>query len=187
MMDWSVTSLYASLEKARRRKKKSIRSNGDFENEQQQQQQHKKINKEASNLLLIVCYLYNYGAVHGTLMYDLVRDFIANFTEMDVEALLIVLSHCGRLLWSDDPGVLREIVLLVKDHAQKASDNNDGQDKVAVATADSSRIQYMVDTIMELKNNKPRKQDAVLREKTSALKKIIGRVKSSASQLLAGK
>ena len=92
-MEWSVTSLYASLEKARRRKKDSTRSNGDFENEQQQQ--HEKINKEASNLLLIVCYLYNYGAVHCTLIYDLVRDFIANFTEMDVEALLIVLSHCA--------------------------------------------------------------------------------------------
>ena len=82
---------------------------------------------------------------------------------------------------------MREIVLLVKDRAQKAADDNDGQDEAAAATADSSRIQYMVDTIMELKNNKPRKQDAVLREKTSALKKIIGRVKSSASQSLARK
>ncbi|KAL7525439.1 hypothetical protein ACHAXR_001006, partial [Thalassiosira sp. AJA248-18] len=57
----------------------------------------------------------------------------------------------------------------------------EGGDDTGAASADSSRIQYMVDTIMELKNNKPRKQDVVLREKTNVLKKCIGRVKSSTS------
>jgi nucleolar MIF4G domain-containing protein 1 len=39
----------------------------------------------------------------------------------------------------------------------------------------------MLSTITELKNNKPRKQDAVIREKTAAFKKCIGRLKSSSA------
>ena len=35
--------------------------------------------KEAANYLLTVCYLYNYGVVHCSLVYDLVRDFVKNF------------------------------------------------------------------------------------------------------------
>ena len=77
-------------------------------------------------------------------------------------------------------------MLLVKERAQKAAEA-DSDFTADVLTADSSRIQYMVDTITELKNNKPRKQDAVLREKSNVLKKCISRVKSSASQSLGGK
>ena len=178
LVEWSVVRLFDSLTKGRQSKPNNLELE---EEEDGQQQQHDMINKEASNLLLIVCYLYNYGVIHCTLIYDLVRDFIKNFTEIDVESLLLILSHCGQQLRSDDPSSLREIVLLVKERAQKAAVHNDGN------VADSSRIQYMVDTIIELKNNKPRKQDALLREKTNAIKKCIGRVKTSASQLLAGK
>ncbi|KAL3817524.1 hypothetical protein ACHAXA_003697 [Cyclostephanos tholiformis] len=156
------------------------------------EEEHNKIHKEASNLILIVCYLYNYGVIHCTLIYDLVRDFIRNFSEIDVEGLLIILSHCGQQLRSDDPTALREIVLMVKDRAQSVADKeqstgnkNDVDGKTNIA--DSSRIQYMVDSIIELKNNKPRKQDAVVREKSNALKKHVGRIKTSASELLLGK
>jgi len=166
LAEWSVTKLYVSLESGRQ-------SRDTEENAE-------TINKEASNLLLVTCYLYNYGVVHCTLIYDLVRNFISNFTEIDVEALLLILSHCGGQLRSDDPSALKEIVLLVKDRAQ-----NDRAD--ATNKADSSRIKFMVDSIIELKNNKPRKQDAVIREKTSGLKKFVGRIKSNASQTLLGK
>jgi len=183
LVEWSVKKLHDWLVLGRQ-----VKGNQEEEGGQKQDM----INKEASNLLLIVCYLYNYGVIHCTLIYDLVRDFIRNFTEIDVEALLIILSHCGQQLRSDDPSALREIVLLVKDRAQKADNDsttsavnngNANNDNIA----DSSRIQYMVDTIIELKNNKPRKQDAVIRFKTNALKKCIGRIKTAASQLLAGK
>jgi len=171
LVEWSVKKLFDSLGEAR--KVGALKED-----------KHEMINKKAANLLLIVCYLYNYGVIHCTLIYDLVRDFIRNFTEIDVESLLIVLSHCGQQLRADDPSALKEIVLLVKDRAQNADDSIDGNDQGAT---DSSRIEYIVDTIIELKNNKPRKQDLVLREKTNALKKSIGRIKSSASQSLAGK
>ena len=184
LVEWSVTNLYDSLNKGRKFR--------DDAAEEVNEEEHEMVNKAASNLILIVCYLYNYGVIHCSLIYDLVRDFIRSFTEIDVEGLLVILSHCGQQLRSDDPTALREIVLMVKDRAQTAADKsrstqNENRTDDEANVADSSRIQYMVDSIIELKNNKPRKQDAVIREKSSALKKIIGRIKTSASQLLVGK
>ena len=179
LVEWSVSKLMDSLNRGRGSESAGIN------NENGQEQKHDMINKEASNVLLIACYLYNYGVIHCSLIYDLIRDFIKHFSELDVESLLLTLSHCGQQLRSDDPSALKEIVLLVKDRAQKIASEDDSADGQNVA--DSSRIEYMVDTIIELKNNKPRKQDAVLRDKSNAIKKCIGRVKTSASHSLAGK
>ena len=175
LVEWSVTNLFDSLIKIRK-------ARDDDGTNEVDELDHDVINKEAANCILIVCYLYNYGVIHCTLIYDLVRDFIRNFMEIDVEGLLVILSHCGQQLRSDDPTALREIVLMVKDRAKTAEDSRHDITNIA----DSSRIQYMVDSITELKNNKPRKQDAVIREKANALKKIVGRIKNSTSQSLVG-
>ena len=172
LAEWSAKELFDSLERGRGA---GVAREGE---------ERDAIGKEASNLALVACYLYNYGVVHCGLVYDLVRDLIRSFTEVDVETLLLVLGHCGQQLRSDDPSALKEIVLLVKDRAQKEDGSAPDDDRNAV---DSSRIQYIVDTIMELKNNRPRKQDLAIREKTGALKKNIGRIKSSASRSLAGR
>lgn len=95
LVEWSVSRLVNSL-KLGRTKKEDGSGGGD----------QVMINKEASNLLLIVCYLYNFGVVHCSLIYDLVRDFIDNFAEIDVEALLIILSHCGGQLRSGKKSLL---------------------------------------------------------------------------------
>ncbi|KAL7465973.1 hypothetical protein ACHAXS_006297 [Conticribra weissflogii] len=162
LVEWAVKRLYDTLSKCREGQRPG--EDDDYE----------IINKESSNLMLIVCYLYNYNVFHCTLLYDLVRDFIENFTEVDVESLLLILSHCGQQLRSDDPSALKEIVSLVKDRAQKTAGSE------IKNIADSSRVEYMVSTIIELKNNKPKKQDVIIREKTNGFKKCIGRIKSSA-------
>ena len=164
IIEWSVRELHESLVKARQ--------------PSDLQDMNSKMNKEGSNYLLIVCYLYNYGVVHCTLIYGLVRDLVATFTEADIEALLLILSHCGQQLRSDDPSALKEIVILVKDQAEKPRDGDQ---------ADSSRINFMLDTVMSLKNNKPGKHQAVIRDKTNQLKKVIGRIKTAAPSSLKGK
>ena len=160
IIEWSVRELHESLVKARQ--------------PTDLQDVDSKMNKEGSNYLLIVCYLYNYGVVHCTLIYGLVRDLVASFKEADIEALLLILSHCGQQLRSDDPSALKEIVILVKDQAQKPREDQ----------ADSSRINFMLDTVMSLKNNKPGKQQAVIRDKTNQLKKVVGRIKTAAPSSL---
>jgi nucleolar MIF4G domain-containing protein 1 len=78
---------------------------------------------------------------------------------------LIFLSHCGRSLRSDDPLALKEIVLEVQKRA------------VAVSST-SSRIDYMLSAMMDLKNNKRRKQDQGWSDKATKLRKSIGQIKS---------
>lgn len=127
--------------------------------------------KHICNRMLILCYLYNFNIVHCSFMYDIVRHLIEKFSEVDIECLLLLLSHCGRSLRSDDPLALKEIVLLV-------------QKKKAESTSKepTSRVDYMVSAITDLKNNKRRKQDDSYGEKTAKLRKIIGQIKSAAAK-----
>lgn len=126
--------------------------------------------KEACNLMLMLCYLYNFGVAHSLLMYDVVRNLIQHFTEVDVELLLLILSHCGHALRSDDPSALKEIVLLVQKKALEEQQSGESQ---------SSRVEYMVSAMTDLKNNKKRRQDQAFGEKTIKLKKLLGRIKST--------
>lgn len=135
-------------------------------------------NKRPCNLVLILCYLYNYTIVHCALMYDLIRELIENFSEMDVEVLLLILSHCGYQLRSDDPTALKDIVLLVQDRAIRAMDEKE-KDK-SVRSASSSRVQYMIGAMTDLKNNKRRKKEAI-GQKTASYRKIVGRIKSTSA------
>ena len=129
------------------------------------------LSKHICNRMLILCYLYNFNIVHCSFMYDVIRHLIKKFSEVDIECLLLLLSHCGRSLRSDDPLALKEIVLLVQ---KKNSEIRDQES--------SSRAEYMVAAITHLKNNKRGKQDTVYGEKTSKLRKILGQIKSTAAK-----
>jgi nucleolar MIF4G domain-containing protein 1 len=104
-------------------------------------------------------------------MYDVIRHLIEKFSEVDIECLLLLLSHCGRSLRADDPLSLKEIVLLV----QKKYSEVRGQES-------SSRAEYMVTAITDLKNNKRGKHDTAIGEKTNKLRKVLGQVKSIAAK-----
>lgn len=128
-------------------------------------------NKHICNLMLFLCYFYNYGIVHCSFIYDIIRHLIENFSEADIECLLILLSHCGRSLRSDDPMALKETVLLVQ---KKKSENSN--------RASSSRTEYMVSAIMDLKNNKRKREDTVFTERVGKFRKTLGRIKASAAK-----
>ena len=127
--------------------------------------------KKSSNLILILCYLYNFGVVHCSLMYDVVRDLISHFDEIDLELLLLILSHSGRALRSDDPSALKEIVLLVQKRATQENDINRSNNS-------QSRVDYMISAMTDLKNNKRRKADMVHSDRTTKLRKLLGQIKS---------
>lgn len=129
-----------------------------------------EVDKEICNLMLVLCYLYNFGIVHSTFMYDVIRHFIEHFSELDVELLLLTLRHCGHALRSDDPSALREILFMVQKRTLE-------QQKKGLPS--SSRLKYMISAMTDLKNNKKRKQETVLGEKTGKLRKHIGRIKSN--------
>ena len=161
MLEQVVTQLWSELHTFRQKSSEDSTGKGFDETE----------NKQISNLMLIVCYLYNFNIVHCAFMYDIIRHLIDKFSEVDIECLLLLLSHCGRSLRSDDPLALKEIVLLVQKKKTK--------DSIVVST---SRAEYMVSAIMDLKNNKRRKQDDVFTEKISKFRKLLGRIKSTAAK-----
>ena len=130
-----------------------------------------KETKVTSNLILCVCYLYNFGLVHAVFMFDVIRLFIDSFSDLDIELLLIILSHSGQALRSDDPLALKEIVLSVQ--AKQT-----GTEQIS-----SSRVDFMVSAIIDLKNNKRRKHDTVYIERTAKLRKLLGRIKAETERL----
>ena len=129
------------------------------------------ISKHICNRMLILCYLYNYNVVHCSFMYEFIRHLIQKFTEVDIECLLLLLSHSGRSLRSDDPLALKDIVLLVEKTNAEAGRKES-----------SSRAEYMVSAITDLKNNKRRKLDTAYGETTTKLRKFLGQIKSAAAK-----
>lgn len=129
-------------------------------------EQAEEESKDAANSMLCLCYLYNFGLVHAAFMFDVVRSLIASFSELDIELLLLILSHSGQSLRSDDPLALKEIVLSVQ---SKQNSSEKGS---------SSRVDFMISAMTDLKNNKRRKQDTVYSERTTRLRKFLGRIKS---------
>ena len=163
---------------------KDIRNS--LENSKINQEENEEMsNKEVPNLMLMLCYFYNYNVINCRLIYDLVRDLIRNFTEIDVELLLLILSHCGSQLRSDDPSALKDIVSLVQEKSmQIIKTNTIGTESNRSALPSSSRAQFMITAITDLKNNKRQSKDAGIHDKISCYRKILGRIKSMAPSLM---
>ena len=172
-----VLDLCRELELARERNKSSD-GGGTGENILHEPNDSLSSNKKASNLALILCYLYNYNVAHCSLMYDIIRELIEHFHEVDIEVLLLILSHCGYQLRSDDPAALKDIVLLVQNRAISALEEGGNSSSPYVS---SSRVQYMIGAMTDLKNSKRRNKDEVIGLKTAGYRKTLGRVKSSAA------
>ena len=164
ILEMAITDLWKEMKVSAKKKEAVMESEGDD-----------NVSKQASNLMLVVCYLYNYGIVHCSCLYSIIRRFIDSFQEVDVELLLLMLSHCGRALRSDDPLALKEIVMLVQKRALEVQDG----DTTTSGAPLSSRVEYMVSAMMDLKNNKKRSKDTAYAERVAKIRKLLGQIKSA--------
>lgn len=134
--------------------------------------------KEPVNLLLLVAMLYNFGVVQCTLVYDLFRSFVDNFSAVEVELIHQILKVSGHQLRSDDADALKDMVASV-------------QQKVATLTKESEkpeeRVRFILDLIYDLKKPSKAKKGRQgangnagngFEIDLSSLKKWIGRVKT---------
>ncbi|TPX67953.1 hypothetical protein SpCBS45565_g03507 [Spizellomyces sp. 'palustris'] len=103
--------------------------------------------KRCTNLVILLAYLYNFEVVACVLIYDIVRMTISELSELDVEILLKMLRICGFQLRADDPLALKDIVLMIQEEVKKREEGST-----------STRFKFMVETIMDLKNNKRKLQ-----------------------------
>eukprot|EP00092_Neocalanus_flemingeri_P010735 GFUD01011564.1.p1 GENE.GFUD01011564.1~~GFUD01011564.1.p1 ORF type:complete len:827 (+),score=321.83 GFUD01011564.1:157-2637(+) len=96
--------------------------------------------KVLDNLLLIISYLYSFKIVGAKLIFDILNMLSDNFTPRDIELILVTLRNCGFVLRKDDPGSLKTLILKIQSQASKCKEED-------------SRVQFMLEVLMAIKNN----------------------------------
>ncbi|KAI9707148.1 MAG: suppressor of glycerol defect [Candelina mexicana] len=122
--------------------------------------------KETSNLMSLLAELYNFQVVGSTLMFDYIRAFLADISEVNTELLLKIIRISGTQLRQDDPSALKDIVMMLQPAIATIGEANL-----------SIRTKFMIETINSLKNNRMKTgatASAVTSEHTIRMKKIIG-------------
>jgi nucleolar MIF4G domain-containing protein 1 len=170
MVEMIASLLVCSLEKLRDLHQQDDRDNDLCSRETNQ----------ASNYLLVLVYLYNFRAIHHSLINDLidkiVGEDVSTMNESNIEFLLLVIDHCGFQLRSDDPVNMKSIIAkLFAWNKQLSTLHHDSSDE---RSGIGGRYQYMLDTLTDLKNNKSRRVQNMNLENIKVLRKWIGSVKA---------
>ncbi|KAM4543630.1 nucleolar MIF4G domain-containing protein 1 [Fundulus diaphanus] len=118
--------------------------------------------KECDNLVAVVAHLYNFQVVHSVLIFDILKLLVAAFTEKDIELVLFVLRTVGFGLRKDDALALKE---LIAEAQRKAGD-------VGAKFTDQTRVRFMLETMLALKNNDMRKIPGYDPEPVERLRKL---------------
>uniref|UniRef100_A0A8C1BWJ5 Nucleolar protein with MIF4G domain 1 n=1 Tax=Cyprinus carpio carpio TaxID=630221 RepID=A0A8C1BWJ5_CYPCA len=118
--------------------------------------------KECDNLVSIIAHLYNFHVVHALLVFDILKKLVTRFSAKDVELVLLVLKNVGFALRKDDPLALKELI----SEAQRKA-NAEGE-----RFQDQTRIRFMLETMLALKNNDMRKIPGYDPEPVEKLRKL---------------
>eukprot|EP00064_Thunnus_orientalis_P016660 superscaffoldBa00003353_g16729 len=118
--------------------------------------------KECDNLVAIVAHLYNFQVVHSGLIFDILKLLVGSFTEKDIELVLFVLRNVGFALRKDDALALKDLIFEAQ---RKASD-------IGAKFQDQTRVRFMLETMLALKNNDMRKIPGYDPEPVERLRKL---------------
>uniref|UniRef100_I1PSF2 MI domain-containing protein n=1 Tax=Oryza glaberrima TaxID=4538 RepID=I1PSF2_ORYGL len=112
------------------------------------------------NLTLLLCYLCIFDVISSDLVYDLLSVLSKRLTELDVSTILTILQCCGMKLRGDDPGAMKDFVLSIQNSVNqlKLKAHPAGQDN-GQAEMHSKRMEFMLETICDIKNNKKRPKE----------------------------
>uniref|UniRef100_A0ACD5VGC6 Uncharacterized protein n=1 Tax=Avena sativa TaxID=4498 RepID=A0ACD5VGC6_AVESA len=110
------------------------------------------------NLTLLFSYLCLFDVIASDLVYDLLTVLSKRLTELDVSTVLTILQCCGMKLRGDDPGTLKDFVLSIQNSVSQfkscSAAREDGK-----ADIHSKRMEFMLETICDIKNNKKRPKE----------------------------
>nr|XP_033787499.1 nucleolar MIF4G domain-containing protein 1 [Geotrypetes seraphini] len=118
--------------------------------------------KECNNLITFVGHLYNFHVLEPLLIFDILKKLVDSFTEKDIELSLSLLKNVGFSLRKDDPLALKELIC----EAQNKASN------VGSKFQDQSRVRFMLETMLALRNNDMRKIPGYNPELLEKLKKL---------------
>ncbi|XP_060638563.2 nucleolar MIF4G domain-containing protein 1 [Anolis sagrei] len=118
--------------------------------------------KECENLLTLIAHLYNFHVVHSLLIFDILKKLVSTFSEKDIELMLLLLKNVGFSLRKDDALALKELIT----EAQKKAN------AVGKQFQDQSRVRFMLEIMLALKNNDMRKIPGYDPEPVERLRKL---------------
>ncbi|GFO25848.1 nucleolar mif4g domain-containing protein 1-like, partial [Plakobranchus ocellatus] len=120
--------------------------------------------KTMENVILLISNIYNFKMVHSRIIFDIMEKFIASFMDRDIELLLLMLKTVGFSLRKDDPTKLKQVILDIQTKAKKA--------EMSSGEALQSRIRFMLDILMAVRNNNMHKIPSYDPSHIEHLKKI---------------
>jgi len=124
------------------------------------------VRKKCINIITFISYIYNFQVISCILVYDIIKQSIKNLSELDVEILLKIVKLSGYQLRSDDPSALKEIISMIQESP-----------KVKDPAKLNLRTKFMIEVIIDLKNNKMKSKvmsDNSTSSQLDKLKKFIG-------------
>lgn len=133
------------------------------------------IAKEASNILTFISQLYVFEVASCKIVFDYMERLLSDLTEINVELLLRICRMAGRLLRRDDPHAIKHVARVLNQSVSKA-----GYANISI------RTKFMIETITDLKNSKPKGRgldSAVVSEHVQRMKKRLGELKSQSRRL----
>lgn len=107
------------------------------------------VDRKCDNVLLFVCYLYAFKVIGAVIVFDLLHVFTTSFSDRDIELILSLLKTVGFNLRKDDPSRLKSAIVRVQQKSQ--------QEPRDAATNSGSRVKFMLDVLMAIKNNNVKK------------------------------
>ncbi|PUU82249.1 hypothetical protein B9Z19DRAFT_1099250 [Tuber borchii] len=122
--------------------------------------------KKCTNLMSFTSELYNFQVIGTVLIFDLLRLFLGEMTELNTELLLKVTRNCGHQLRQADPTSLKDLVVMTQPAISKI-----GYENLSI------RTKFMIETLTNLKNNRLKSAAAnsvVVAEATVRMKKLLG-------------
>ncbi|XP_030741480.1 nucleolar MIF4G domain-containing protein 1 isoform X2 [Echinops telfairi] len=118
--------------------------------------------KECDNLFSILAHLYNFHVVQSLLIFDILKKLVTTFTEKDIELILLMLKSVGFSLRKDDASSLKELITEAQKKASEAGNR----------FQDQTRIRFMLETMLALRNNDMRKIPGYDPEPVEKLRKL---------------
>ncbi|KAJ3434357.1 nucleolar mif4g domain-containing protein [Anaeramoeba flamelloides] len=113
------------------------------------------------NLIVFLSTLYSLEVVGCKLIFTFIEHLLQNFQSFNIEVLLMLLRNVGIALRKDDPTALKDIILLVQEKVVSINDSKNKSSKGGGKENEdededifTSRVNFMLEMIYDLKNNK---------------------------------
>jgi len=100
----------------------------------------KHAGKELDNVILFISYILNFRVIDSKYIFELLAKLTESFKQKDVELILICLKNTGFVIRKSDPMAMKDFILRVQSKASASSSND-------------SRVQFMLEILLAVKNN----------------------------------